>query len=212
LLATLGCLIIGFPTAWFIATRPREQRMTWLFLITIPYWTNLLIRTLSILLMLRDEGPINNTLRWLGVIETPLPLAYNDWAVGIGLVYSYLPFMVLPIFAAVERIDLRLLDTAADLYAGRLAILRHIVLPLSKGGIVAGCVLVFVPSVGAYLAPDLLGGGKSMMIGNLIAQQFQQARNWPLGAALSVILLTVVLAILFVQATQAARRGKERPI
>jgi len=209
LAATAGCLIIGFPTAWFIATRPRRQRTVWLFLITIPYWTNLLIRTLSILLVLRDEGPVNQVLMALGILRTPLPLAYNDWAVEIGLIYSYLPFMVLPIFAAMERLDLRLLDAASDLYAGRAAILRHIIFPLSKGGVAAGCILVFIPSVGTYLAPDLLGGGKSMMIGNLIALQFQQSRNWPFGAALAVILLTIVLLILLAQAARS-KPGRQR--
>lgn len=209
--ATLGCLIIGFPTACFIATQPSRKRTIWLFLITIPYWTNLLIRTLSILLVLRDEGLINQVLMKLGIIETPLPLAYNNWAIGIGLIYSYLPFMVLPIFAALERLDLRLLEAASDLYARRAAILRHIVFPLSKGGVAAGCILVFIPSLGTYLAPELLGGGKSMMIGNLIALQFQQSRNWPFGAALAVILLSAVLLVLLINAVRAksdSRRTK----
>ncbi|HEX6144485.1 MAG TPA: ABC transporter permease [Geminicoccaceae bacterium] len=189
--ATLGCLLIGLPTAWWMATRPPEQRNLWVFLITVPYWVNLLIRTLAMLFLLRDEGPLNAFLIWLGVIERPLTLAYTDGAVLVGLIYSYLPFMVLPIFATIERFDFRLVEAAYDLYGERRTVFRRIVLPLALPGIVAGCLLVFIPSLGAFIAPDILGGGRNLMIGNLIALQFGSSRNWPFGAAAAMILMSV---------------------
>jgi spermidine/putrescine transport system permease protein len=202
LVATIACFLIGFPTAYFIATRPERQRNIWLFLVTIPYWINLLIRTLAMLFLVRDEGPLNHTLQSLGLIETPLRIAYTEFGVGIALVYSYLPFMVLPVYAAIERFDFRLVEAAYDLYAGRWTILREIILPLALPGIVAGSLRVFIPSLGAFIAPDLLGGGKNLMIGNLIALQFQGSRNWPFGSAAAVILMTVVLIALLIYIRQ----------
>lgn len=198
-LATLICLIIGFPTAWFIATRPAQSRGVWLFLITIPYWVNLLIRTISLKFLIRDNGPLNDALMGLGVIDTPLSVVNTNFAVLLGLFYSYLPFMVLPIYAAVERYNFTLSEAAADLYASRWGTLREIVLPIVKPGIVAGCILVFVPSLGAFLAPDLLGGAKTFMIGSLIEEQFKGTQgNWPFGAAVAMILMTLVMvALLF---------------
>ncbi len=194
--ATASCLLVGVPTAYFIATRPPSRRQAWLLLVTVPYWVNLLIRTVSMLFLIRDEGPINAGLRGLGLIETPLRIAYTDFAVGLGLFYSYLPFMVLPVYAAIERFDFRLVDAAYDLYADRWTILRKVVLPVVRPGIVAGCLLVFIPGIGAFIAPDLLGGGKNLMVGNLIALQFQSSRNWPFGSAAAIILLTIVLLAL----------------
>ena len=192
LLTTLLAFAFGLPTAWFIATRPPSQRAIWLFLVTIPFWTNLLIRTFAIMEVIRNGGILNSALMGLGLIETPIQILYTDTAVLIGMVYVYLPLMVLPLYAAVERFDMRLLEAAHDLYAGRLQALRRVVLPVIRPGIVAGCILVFVPSLGAYVTPRLLGGGKNMMIGNFIELQFGQGRNWPLGAALSLILLVIV--------------------
>ncbi len=210
LAATIASFIIGFPTAYFIATRPPAQRTAWVFLITVPYWVNLLIRTVSMLFIIRDEGPLNHGLITLGLISEPLRIAYTDFAVGLGLTYSYLPFMVLPIYAAIERFDFRLMDAAYDLYADRWAILVHVVLPMVKPGIIAGCLLVFIPSLGAFIAPDLLGGGRNLMIGNLIALQFQGSRNWPFGSAAAVILLTMVLIVLVVFARRQAKAAAGR--
>ena len=205
-LATLLCLVIGFPTAWFIATRPPSVRAVWLFLITVPYWVNLLIRTVSLKFLIRDNGPLNELLMSLNLIDTPLPLVNSNVAVQLGLFYSYLPFMVLPIYAAVERYDTALSEAAADLYASRWTTLRDIVLPVVKPGIVAGCILVFVPSLGAFLAPDLLGGAKTFMIGSLIDEQFRGSQgNWPFGAAVSMVLMTLVLIVLLLHAR--AQRG-----
>jgi spermidine/putrescine transport system permease protein len=204
--ATVLCLLIGFPTAWFIATRPVRSRNTWLFLITIPYWVNLLIRTVSLKFLIRDNGPLNEALLSLGLIDSPLPLVNSNLAVQLGLFYSYLPFMVLPIYAAVERYNFALSEAAADLYASRWVILHEIVLPIVRPGIVAGCLLVFIPSLGAFLAPDLLGGAKTFMIGSLIDEQFKGSLgNWPFGAAVSMILMTLVMIALLGYARSAEK-------
>ncbi len=206
LVATLFCLIIGFPTAYFIATRAPATRSMWVFLITVPYWVNLLIRTVSMKFLIRDNGPMNQGLMALGVIDTPIHLINTNIAVQLGLFYSYLPFMVLPIYASVERYNFALSEAAADLYAGRWTILREVLIPAVKPGIIAGCILVFVPSLGAFLAPDLLGGAKTFMIGSLIEEQFKgTAGNWPFGAACAVILLTLVLIALTLYARSQAK-------
>ena len=205
-LATLLSLLIGFPTAYFIATRPERVRPMWVFLITIPYWVNLLIRTVSMRFMLREEGPLNNFLVGTGLVDSPIQMINTSFAVQIGLFYSYLPFMVLPIYAATERYNFTLSEAAADLYATKWVILRRVLLPTVRPGVIAGCILVFVPSVGAFLAPDLLGGAKNFMIGSLIEEQFKgNAGNWPFGAAASMILLSMVLIILTIYARQQAR-------
>lgn len=206
LMTTLVTFALGFPTAWFIATRPPKQRAMWLFLITIPFWTNLLIRTFAIMEVIRSEGVLNTFLLWTGIIDTPLAIIYTDTAVLIGMAYVYLPLMVLPLFAAIDRFDMRLLEAAYDLYASRWQVLRRVILPIVKPGIIAGSILVFVPSLGAYVTPRVLGGGKNMMIGNFIELQFLAGRNWPLGAALSVTLLVIVTAALLVY-VRVANRG-----
>ena len=207
-LATTVCLIVGFPTAWFIATRPAASRSLWLFAITIPYWVNLLIRTVSLKFLIRDNGPLNEGLMGLGLIDTPLALVNTNAAVMLGLFYSYLPFMVLPIYAAVERYNFALSEAAADLYASRWVVLHEIVLPLVRPGLIAGCILVFVPSLGAFLAPDLLGGAKNFMIGSLIEEQFKGSMgNWPFGAAVAMILMSLVLTVLLFYARAAGREA-----
>jgi spermidine/putrescine transport system permease protein len=207
--ATFLCLIIGFPTAYFIATRPEKTRIIWLFAITVPYWVNLLIRTIAMLFIIRDQGPINSALLASGVISEPIRFAYTNFAIGLGLFYSYLPFMVLPIYAAVERLDFSLVEAAHDLYATRRSTLWNVIIPAVKPGIIAGCLLVFIPSLGSFIAPDILGGGKNLMIGNLIALQFQGSRNWPFGAAVAVILLTLVLSILMFFAMRTAKGAQK---
>ncbi|EBA15426.1 ABC putrescine transporter, inner membrane subunit [Roseobacter sp. SK209-2-6] len=207
--ATLLSLAIGFPTAYFIATRPEHSRPLWVFLITIPYWVNLLIRTVSMKFLLRDQGPFNDLLISIGLIDSPLHIVNTNFAVQLGLFYSYLPFMVLPIYAAVERYNFSLSEAAADLYASKWVTLRRILLPAVKPGVIAGCILVFVPSMGSFLAPDLLGGAKNFMIGSLIEEQFKgNAGNWPFGAAASMILMTMVLILLLIYARQQARAEK----
>lgn len=167
---------------------------------------NLLIRTVSLRFLLRDTGPMNGALQSLGLTDAPLPIINANLAVQIGLFYSYLPFMVLPIYAAVKRYNPALSEAAADLYAGRWATLREIVLPVARPGIVAGCILVFIPSLGAFLAPDLLGGARTFMIGSLIDEQFRGSQgNWPLGAAAAMILMTLVLIVMLFQARAQGR-------
>ncbi len=209
--ATFLSLVIGFPTAYFIATRPEGTRAIWMFLITVPYWVNLLIRTVSMKFLLRDQGPLNDFLVWTGIIDAPIHIINTNLAVQIGLFYSYLPFMVLPIYGTVERYNFALSEAAADLYASKWVTLRRVLIPAIRPGIIAGCILVFVPSLGAFLAPDLLGGAKNFMIGSLIEEQFKgNAGNWPFGAAASMILLTMVLLILLLFARQQAKIGRER--
>ena len=205
LMTTVITLVLGLPTAYFIATRSGRQRTFWLFLITIPFWTNLLIRTFAILEMLRNEGIVNNSLISLGLIAEPIQILYTDTAVLIGMAYVYLPLMVLPLYAAIERLDFRLVEAGYDLYANRLQVFRKVILPIIKPGIVAGSILVFVPSLGAYVTPRVLGGGKNMMIGNFIELQFGQGRNWPLGSSLSILLLLIVMAALLLYVRASSR-------
>lgn len=209
-IATALCLIIGIPTAYYIATRPGNQKSMWLFIITIPYWVNLLVRTIALLFVLRSDGPVNETLMFLHIISEPLKLSYNEFAIGTGLVYSFLPFMILPLYAAFERFDFNLLEAAYDLYASRTQAFFKILLPIMRPGLIAGSLLVFIPSVGSFLAPDILGGGKKMMIGNLIAMQFQGSRNWPFGAAVSMILLSLTLVTLVYFAVRASKKTESK--
>jgi spermidine/putrescine transport system permease protein len=197
-LTTATTLILGFPTAYFMATRPQKSRNMWLFLITIPFWTNLLIRTFAIMEVIRNGGLVNTILLKAGIIDTPIQMLYTDFAIMVGMAYVYLPLMVLPLYASMERLDFSLVEAAYDLYASRAKVLRRVVIPLVKPGIIAGSILVFIPSLGAFVTPRVLGGGRKMMLGNLIALQFGAGRNWPLGAALSMTLLAIVMfALLF---------------
>jgi spermidine/putrescine transport system permease protein len=192
-ITTALCLAIGFPTALYMALQPPHRRNLLVFLVTIPFWTNLLVRNYSWILLLRTNGLINNLLVWLGIVDGPLVLMPSSFAIAVGLTYSFLPFMVLPIYASLEKLDFRLVEAAYDLGANRWAVLRRVIIPLSLPGIVAGSVLVFIPCDGAFVTPELLGGGKSLMIGNLIQNQFGASRNWPFGAALAFTLLALVL-------------------
>lgn len=205
-LTTVITLLIGFPVAVWLAMQPVQRRGLLIFLITVPFWANLLIRTYAWILLLRNTGVINNSLMDLGLIHEPLQLLYTDGAVLLGLVYTYAPFVVLPIYATLEKMDIRLLEAAQDLYAGRWRTLRKVVLPIAKPGIFAGAILTFVPCLGAMIAPELLGGGTRMMLGNLIFRQFSDARNWPFGAALSLVLMAAVMLVLTVYALRAQRQ------
>ncbi len=207
LYTTLFTLILGFPTAYFIATRPARTREIWVFLITIPFWTNLLIRTFAMQQVIRNEGILNNLLIWLGIIDTPLQIIYTDTATLLGMTYVYLPLMVLPLYASIEKLDFRLVEAGYDLYANRLQVLWRIVIPLVKPGLIAGSILVFIPSLGAYVIPRVLGGGKNLMLGNLIELQFGAGRNWPLGAAMSITLMALVMIALLFYVRNAAKSG-----
>ena len=209
LITTFMTLIIGVPTAWFIATQPPGKRQFWLFLITVPFWTNLLVRTIAIQELISAEGVINLVLMGLGIVDEPVQMMFTNFAIGFGMTYVYLPLMVLPVYAAVDKLDFRLVEAAHDLYAGRWTAFRRVILPLIKPGIIAGSILVFIPSLGAYVTPRVLGGGKNLMFGNLIELQFGQGRNWPLGAALSLTLMVAVMVALiwYVRVTSREERN-----
>ncbi|MET3581430.1 spermidine/putrescine transport system permease protein [Mesorhizobium robiniae] len=206
-MTTIFTLLFGFPTAYFIATRPARQREIWLFLITIPFWTNLLIRTFAIQEVIRNEGIVNTVLIKLGIISQPIQMMFTDFALMVGMTYVYLPLMVLPLYASMEKIDFRLVEAGYDLYANRFQVLRRVIVPLVKPGIIAGSILVFIPALGAYVTPRVLGGSKNMMLGNLIELQFGQGRNWPLGSALSISLMAIVMVALLFYVRSAGRQG-----
>src|SRR5436309_7017331 len=195
-LATAACLLLAFPLALFIS-RAGERRNLYLSLVMLPFWTSFLVRTYAWMFLLRDTGLINTILQKIGIIHDPLPLLYNSGAVLLGLVYGYLPFMVLPIYATLERLDPALIEAAADLGARPLSTVFRVIVPLAKPGIVAGSVLVFVPCLGAYLTPDLLGVGRTVLVGNLVQNQFTTARDWPFGSAVSMALMLIVTLLLW---------------
>ncbi|KIC20145.1 ABC transporter permease [Leisingera sp. ANG-Vp] len=207
LMTTAVAFLVGFPTAYFIATRPARKRDFWMLLIMIPFWTNLLIRTFAVMEIIRNEGVVNTVLMKLGLIEAPIQMMYTEFAVTLGMFYVFLPLMVLPIYASMERMDFSLVEAAYDLYASRWKVLRRVILPLIKPGAVAGSILVFVPSLGAYVTPRIMGGGKQLMLGNLIELQFGQGRNWPLGAALSITLLAIVMVALIIYVRSSESEG-----
>ncbi len=194
--STALCVLLGFPLALYIS-RARKYRNLLLQLVILPFWTSFLIRTYAWLFLLRDTGLVNTALLKLGAIQQPLPMLYNDGAVLLGLVYGYLPFMVLPIYAALERIDPSLAEAAADLGAKPVTIILRVIAPLASAGILAGSLLVFIPCLGAYLTPDLMGGGRTVMVGNLIQNQFTTARDWPFGAAVSLALMAITALMLY---------------
>jgi spermidine/putrescine transport system permease protein len=206
LLTTIICLIIGYPLAFFIATRKSKlmQNLT-LFLVILPFWTNFLVRTYAMKVLIGNEGPLNSFLLNIGVIQEPIQMINTPFAVLLGLVYSFLPFMVLPIYSSVERFEFRLVEAANDLGANDLRAFLRVVLPLTLPGVLAGSILVFIPTVGAFITPDLLGGTSGLMIGNLITSQFRGTGNWPRGAAASMIMMALVIIALFLYAILGSR-------
>lgn len=206
-ISTLVCLVIGYPLAFFISTRKRNRiKQFCLFLVILPFWTNFLVRTYAWRVLLGDEGTVNSVLASLGLIQQPLELLNTQLAVVIGLVYGFLPFMVLPIYASVERFDFKFVDAAHDLGANDLRAFFEVVFPMTLPGVFAGCALVFIPCVGAFVTPDLLGGTNGLMIGNLIQRQFGGSGNMPLGSALSVVMMCIVMLTLFVYVRFGGRR------
>jgi len=199
-IATVIALLIGYPAAYLIATLPRRWRTPVLVLVILPFWTSLLIRTYAWIVLLNGEGLINHGLEALGLIQEPLPLLYNEFAIILGLVYGYLPLMILPIYASIERLQPDLREASSDLGATPIRTFVRVTLPLTLPGLAAGCIFVFVPSLGNFIVPDLLGGGLSIMVGNLIQAQFLKARDWPFGAVLSLALIAMMGLLLFIQA------------
>ena len=194
---TVICLFLGYPVAYLIVRGGRWRNIL-LFLVVLPFWNSFLVRTFAMIFLMRDTGLINNWLLKLGVIGQPLSILYTPFAVMAGLVYGFLPFMILPIYASLEKLDSSLLEAAEVLGARPRARFRKVTLPLSMPGVVAGCLLVFIPALGSFLTSDLLGGAKQMMIGNLVQNQFSSARNWPFGSAASFIVMALVLAAVMI--------------
>jgi len=192
-ITTVISFILGYPMAYWMATRPPKWRNTMLLLLMVPFWTNFLVRTYAWVLILRDTGLINNALLGLGLISEPLPIFGTDLAIIIGLVYGWFPDMVLPCYAAIERLDFSLVEAAQDLYANEIRSFARVIFPLTLPGVIAGSILVFIPSLGAYVTPDLLGGAKSVMIGNVIQSQFLSVRDYPFGSAFSFALMAIML-------------------
>ncbi|AOI72068.1 ABC transporter permease [Burkholderia ubonensis] len=210
LLTTAGCLLIGFPTALFMATRSRKWKAALLILITIPFWTCVVVQMYGWIIVIADNGLLNQILSRAGLVQGTLGLLYTDLATVIGLVYAFTPFMILPIFAALDDFDWRLLEAAYDLGANKPAALAHVVVPCCRPGIMAGVGLVFVPALGSYTIPGLLGGNHAFMIGNLIDFQFAGGRDWPLGAAMSFVLLAVVLLAMLASRLSSLVQRQER--
>jgi spermidine/putrescine transport system permease protein len=207
---TVLTLLLGFPSALYIAMQSPKRRNQLILLVSIPFWTNLLVRTYSLVLLFRNGGLIQSGLEVFGYKGGSLNLLYTDFAVQVGLVYSFLPFMVLPIYTSLEKLDWRLCEAAFDLGANRWRTLWRVIVPLSSPGIISGCILVFIPALGSYFIPELLGGSKSLMIGNLIQNQFGASRNWPFGAALAFALLAFVLVAMSIYAMRFNRRLEAR--
>ncbi|HRX35358.1 MAG TPA: ABC transporter permease [Aestuariivirga sp.] len=209
-LATIFALLIGYPAAYAISKAPAERQTALLFLAILPFWTNYLIRTYAWIVLLNPAGLINNLLVGLGLISAPLPILYNEFAVILGLVYNYTPFVILAIYSALQKLDPAYAEASRDLGASAMTTFWRVTLPLTASGVAAGAVFVFVLSIGNFVTPDLLGGGKFQMVGNLIYDQFLSARDWPFGATLSALLIAIMMILLFVQALTASRaRGDQ---
>lgn len=206
---TIGCLLIGYPFAYFLATRAGKHKTLLFFLVIVPFWTSLLIRTYAWLLILSEQGPLSDLLQNVGLIDKPLDVLYTSSAVWIGVVYDYLPLMVFPLYVAIERMDPRLKEASRDLGADRWSTFRKVTLPLTTPGIMTGCLLTFIPMMGEYVVPEILGGAKSFLVGNLVANEFRTAIDWPFGAALSMVLVAMMLVVIFLYVRVLGKRAEE---
>lgn len=205
-LTVILCLMLCYPVAFWVSRLPQKWRLVFLFLITLPFFSSLIVRLYAWLLILKPSGILNTVLIATGLISEPLEILYTPAAVVLGMVYVMIPFMFLPLFAAVDNLDRAQVEASMDLGATRAQTFVKVILPQTLPGIMGGAVIVFIPSVGNFIVPDILGGAKGLMIGNLVEQQFLSARNWPFGAALSMIIMAVVLMVLLAAVTRA-RRG-----
>jgi len=209
--STLLCLLIGYPMAYAIARANSATRNVLLLLVILPFWTSFLLRVYAWIGILKNNGVINNFLMWLGVIDEPIVMLQTDFAVYLGIVYSYLPFMVLPLYTAIEKLDLSLLEAAADLGCRPVKAFFRITVPLTMGGIIAGCMLVFIPAVGEFVIPALLGGPDSLMIGRVLWEEFFNNRDWPIASAVAIaMLLLLVVPIMILQRSQGQQLGAHR--
>ncbi len=211
-LTTLLCLIVGYPFAWITCRLQSRYRLAVLILMMIPFLTNSLIRTYAVRILLGTNGLINRSLLFLGLVDSPIKIMYTDLAVTLGLVYLMLPFMVLPLYANLEKFDYRLVEVSRDLGAGPIYTFRTVVWPLTLPGIIAGCIMVFVPTMGLFYVATLLGGARDLLVGNLIHQQFLISRNWPQGSALSVVLILMMILMLGFYGLVLRRLTKRREV
>mgnify|MGYP001168452590 CR=1 FL=1 len=209
-LTTAISLLLGYPVASAVRAMDRRRQAAMLALLIIPSWMNLLVKNYAWIVLLRREGVINTLLQAAGLIDAPLPLLFTPWAVVIGLVHTYLPFMVLPVYAALERMDWRLVEAARDLGANRWQTFRRVILPQIRGGLVVGCVLVFIPSLGAFVTPDLLGGAETLMVATVVENQVLQVRDWPFASALAIALMALVIGALLLYRRFGGEAGQER--
>jgi spermidine/putrescine transport system permease protein len=209
LAGTLGCLLVGYPFAYWLATRVRERKTLLLILVIVPFWTSILIRTYALQLILAPRGPLSGTLQALNLIANPLDILFSPRAIFVGLVYDYLPLMVFPLFVSIERMDRRLVEASRDLGVGRWGTFFRVTLPLTMPGILTGCLLVFVPMTGEYVVPTILGGAKGALFGPIVANQFLDAFNWPFGAAMSLVLVVFLLIVIFLYLRVLGRRAEE---
>ncbi|GIO08347.1 spermidine/putrescine ABC transporter permease [Brevibacillus reuszeri] len=206
ILTTLLSILSGYPLAYYISRLEQSKQKIWLLLVMIPFWINFLVRSYAWVIILRSQGVVNTMLQSMGIISEPLPLLYNSGSVLLGMVYTLVPFMVLPIYVSLEQMDRRKLEAAYDLGATPWKAFWHVTLPMTKTGVVTGSILVFVSSIGMFVVPDVMGGAKSALIGNVIQNQFLSARDWPFGSALSIVLmlLSMLLILLYFRATKAS--------
>lgn len=208
ILTTVLSILFGYPLSYYISRLERSKQQIWLLLVMIPFWINFLVRSYAWVIILRSQGVVNTILQSLGIITEPLPLLYNSGSVMLGMVYTLVPFMVLPIYVSLEQMDRRKLEAAYDLGATPWKAFWHVTLPMTKSGVVTGSILVFVSSIGMFVVPDVMGGAKSALMGNVIQNQFLSARDWPFGSALSIVLmlLSMLLILLFFKATKASEK------
>lgn len=208
-MGTVGCLLIGYPFAYFLATRTTKYKTLLFLLVIVPFWTSLLIRTYAWVLILNEKGPLSSLLQHVGLLGSPLDILYTRNAVLIGVVYDYLPLMVFPLYVAIERMDRTLIEASRDLGCGRWETFRRVTLPLTLPGIMTGCLLTFIPMMGEYVVPTILGGAKSFLVGSLVSNEILTAIDWPFGAAVSMGLIVVMVAVILIYLRVVGKRSEE---
>jgi spermidine/putrescine transport system permease protein len=204
---TVLCLLIGYPFAFYIARQTPQRQKILIFLVMVPFWTNFLIRTYALMFIIRDTGLINTWLVNLGLISEPIQILFTPTAIRLGMLYGYLPFAVLPLYASIEQLDFNYVQAAQDLGANSLRVFLRVILPLTMPGVVAAAIITFIPALGDFITPDLMGGGNTFLIGNVLQQQFLTVRDWPFGSAMGIVLMTMVLGATMIYFRTGASRS-----